>query len=302
MNYLQTEKLRMYMALRVLLESNPAILEKLPNATELMAGLNKAIADIQNNSVLQQKTGNDLKEQYSRLRKNVVLVMLDASRKMQAYADLKNDNALLKDTKFVESKLARLKDLDLVKMAKTLYGIVNVHLSQLAAFDIKADTQTAFLNDITTFETFVPQMEKTELDQKNVTFTLSENYKTADKIIGSLDKLVEILHTTEVRFYADYKALRKIETHVDVVQLVAKITDATTGAGIPNATATFTQTDGAAAPIVKQSAYKGGFQIKSIPNGIYTVTVEKIGYLTQTLTLTLPGDEPYYMEVRMVKG
>jgi hypothetical protein len=228
--------------------------------------------------------------------------MLDASRKMQAYADLKNDNALLKDTKFTETKIAHFKDLDLIKMAKMLYGIVNVHLSQLAAFDITADTQTAFLTDITAFETFVPQMEKTELDQKNVTFTLGENYKTADKIIGSLDKLVEILHTTEARFYADYKALRKIEIHVDVVQLVAKITDATTGAGIPNVTVTFTQTDGAAAPIVKQSADKGGFQIKSIPKGIYTVTVEKIGYLTQTLTLTLPGDKPYNMEVRMVKG
>jgi len=65
---------------------------------------------------------------------------------------------------------------------------------------------------------------------------------------------------------------------------------------------TFTLKDGTADPIVKQSTEKGDFQIKTIAPGIYTVTVVKLGYLTQTLTITLPGDEPYSLDVKMVKG
>ena len=290
------------MALRVLLGANLAILEKLPNATVLLTALDNAIADIQSNIALQQASGNEQKEQLEKLHDKVVQDAMDASRKTGAYADAVDNKALLKDSQLAESKISRLKDIELIQIAKGMYNLVNTNLEQLTPYGLTADTQTTFLSDIALFEAFIPQQGNAGLDKKNITKALNENYITADKVVSHFDKLLEIVRLTEPKFYADYKALRRIEMPTDVVQLVAKITDAVTGAGIPNVTVSLQLNGSSADPIVKQTAEKGGFQIKSLENGIYTVTVEKIGYLTQTLTLTLPGDEQYSMEVKMVKG
>ena len=289
------------MALRVLLGTNLAILEKLPNATVLLTALDNAIADIQSNIALQQASGNEQKEQLEKLHDKVVQDAMDASRKTGAYADAVNNKALLKDSQLAESKISRLKDIELIQIAKGMYNLVNTNLEQLTPYGLTADTQTTFLSDIALFEAFIPQQGNAGLDKKNITKALNESYKTADKVVSHFDKLLEIVRLTEPKFYADYKALRRIEMPTDVVQLVAKITDAVTGTGIPNVTVSLQLNGSSADPIVKQTAEKGGFQIKSLENGIYTVTVEKIGYLTQTLTLTLPGDEQYSMEVKMVK-
>lgn len=290
------------MALRVLLGANLAILEKLPNATVLLTALDNAIADIQSNIALQQASGNEQKEQLEKLHDKVVQDAMDASRKTGAYADAIDNKALLKDSQLAESKISRLKDIELIQIAKGMYNLVNTNLEQLTPYGLTADTQTTFLSDIALFEAFIPQQGNAGLDKKNITKALNESYKTADKVVSHFDKLLEIVRLTEPKFYADYKALRRIEMPTDVVQLVAKITDAATGAGIPNVTVSLQLNGSSADPIVKQTAEKGGFQIKSLENGIYSVTVEKIGYLTQTLTLTLPGDEQYSMEVKMVKG
>jgi len=302
MTTLQVLKLRMYIALRILLRANPAILAKLPNADELLTALDNAIADIQANDLLKKKTANEIKEIINALRSNLTRDILGTSRKMQAYADYKKDKALLKDTKYTDSSLSGLSDVELVQVAKSLHATVNLYLTELQLYELNAATQKTLLDDATLYETSSPQLDAKNREQKNITAVIVENYKTADGIVASLDKLVEIVRDTEPAFYKDYKTTRKVDVPTGVVQLIAKIMDVETGAGIPNATATFTQTDATAEPIVKQTADKGGFQIKSVPNGIYSVTVVKLGYLTQTLNLTLPGDEPYNLEVKLVKN
>jgi len=294
MTTLQIQKLRMYIALRILLRANPAILAKLPNANELLTALDNAIAEIQANDLLKKQTANEIKEIINASRANLTRDILSTSRKIQAYADYKKDKALLKDTKYTDSSL--------VQIAKSLYGKVNLYLKELEPYELTAETQKALMNDITLYETSSPQLDAKNREQKNITAAIVENYKTADGIVASLDKQVEIVHDTEPAFYKEYRTTRKVEVPKDVVQVVAKITDAQTGAGIPNATVTLTQTDATADPIVKQSAEKGGFQIKTIPPGIYTVTVVKLGYLTQTLSIIITGDEPYDLVVKMVKG
>ena len=68
MTTLQIQKLRMYIALRILLRANPAILAKLPNADELLTALDNAIAEIQANDLLKKKTANEIKEIINALR------------------------------------------------------------------------------------------------------------------------------------------------------------------------------------------------------------------------------------------
>jgi hypothetical protein len=301
MTTLQLRKLKMYLALRVLLNANPDILAKLPNAEEYLTALDAAILNIQNYSAMQQEGNEEILNQKKKLKAQLIAGLIETGRKLQAYATYKKDDALLNSLKLSESYLIRLDDIELIEYAKIIHKKANEHFD-LIPYGVTPETQTALLVDITQFETLSPQIPKAKQDQKNLTSTLNENYKIVDETLISLDKLVEIVHSTAPKFYADYKAMRKVEVPTDVMQLVAKVTDAGTGAGIPNATVTLTLNSSSNDPIVRQTAEKGGFQIKSLPNGIYTVTVVKIGYQTQTLTITLPGDEPYDLVVKMVKG
>ena len=302
MTNLQIQKLRMYIALSILLKENPAILAKLPNGTKLLTALDNAIADIQANNLRQQESDAILREQLDELHKNLVNNIIATSRKMQAFADSKKSNALLKDIKFTKTDLANISDIELVQIAKKLHETVNLYLAELEKYELDAETQKTLLADITVYETTTPKLDKWLRDQKEITNILRVNFKTADEIVASIDKQVEIVHDSEPEFYKKYKTTRKIDVPVDVVQLVAKITDAERGTGVPNATVAFTLNDSTAEPIVKQTAEKGGFQIKTIASGIYTVTVVKLGYITQTFTITLPGDEPYSLNVKLVKG
>ena len=302
MTNLQIQKLRMYIALSILLKENPAILAKLPNGTKLLTALDNAIADIQANNLRQQESDAILREQLDELHKNLVNNIINTSRKMQAFADSKKSNALLKDIKFTKTDLANISDIELVQIAKKLHETVNLYLAELEKYELDAETQKTLLADITVYETTTPKLDKWLRDQKEITNILRVNFKTADEIVASIDKQVEIVHDSEPEFYKKYKTTRKIDVPIDVVQLVAKITDAERGAGVPNATVTFTLNDSTAEPIVKQTAEKGGFQIKTIASGIYTVKIQKIGYQTQTITITLPGDEPYSLNVKLVKG
>jgi len=302
MTNFQIQKLRMYIALSILLKENPAILAKLPNGTKLLTALDNAIADIQANNLRQQESDAILREQLDELHKNLVNNIIATSRKMQAFADSKKSNALLKDIKFTKTDLANISDIELVQIAKKLHETVNLYLAELETYELDAETQKTLLADITIYETTAPKLDKWLRDQKEITNILRVNFKTADEIVASIDKQVEIVHDSEPEFYKKYKTTRKVDVPVDVVQLVAKITDAERGAGVPNATVAFTLNDSTAEPIVKQTAEKGGFQIKTIASGIYTVKIQKIGYQTQTLTITLPGDEPYSLDVKLVKG
>jgi len=302
MNLLQIRKLKMYLAIRVLLRANPDILAKLPNAQEYLTALDAAILDIQTYSAKQQQGIDEILDLEKKQKALLIADLMETQRRIQAYAAHQKIDTLLNMLKLSENYLNRLEDVKLIEFGKSIHSKANELLTDLSLYGITPITQTALLNDITQYETLIPQISNAKQDKKDVTGTLSESYKNADNAVSNLDKQVELVHISDPKFYADYKALRKVYVPTGVMQLVAKIMDAETGAGIPNATVTLTQTDATAEPIVKQTADKGGFQIKSVPNGIYSVTVVKLGYLTQTLNLTLPGDEPYYLEVRMVKN
>lgn len=302
MTSLQLKKLKMYMAIRVLLRANPDIMAKMPNAEEYLTALDVVILFIQNDNALREDGCEEIMNQREKLRTQLVSNLIEVGRQLQAYASYKKDVTLLNSIKLSKTYLNKLEDIDLVAYGKSIHKKGNENLTDLKPYGVTADTQVVLLGNITELDTLSAQIPNARQDLKSLTNTINNSYKKGDEILVGLDKQVELVHTTEPKFYADYKALRKIDIPTGVMQLVARVTDAETGAGVPNATVTFTMLDSTTPPIVKATADKGRFQIKSIPNGIYTVTIVKLGYLTQTCSITLPGDEPYSLDVKLVKG
>ena len=115
-----------------------------------------------------------------------------------------------------------------------------------------------------------------------------------------MDAAVEIVRLTQVNFYNGYKSARKvIETGAGTLSVKGMVTDAKTGAPLKGVTVSFALDGGMAKAkaannipdVVKKTADKGGFNIKSLPAGTYQVTLKKVGYADQVVTISVNDGE-----------
>jgi len=298
----QTQKLRMYVALLAFLKSNPEVLAKLPNVSGYIAQLESLVAAIQADDLLQKQDPKETTRQKNQAQQNLIAVTVDISGKCQAYAAYVKNDQLLKAVKFTESELRHLVDIELLQTAKGLYQKVNDNLKELAPYGLTAETQVAYNNRIGLFENALPSLHQERMDRKDITERLIKEFSAADGVIDNIDLLAKIVNKTEPKFYADYLRTRKVDYAYGTVEFVGYVVDAETGEGIPNAVVIVTPKEGGDEPIEKNTAAKGGFQIKTIGAGFYNVTVTKLSYATKTLDIVITGDKPYNLNMKLERS
>lgn len=298
----QDSKLKMYLTMRIFLLSNPEILAKLPNSNEFMAALDAAIAQIQSTSEQNHYSTKGVTDNKKQLRDNLTTLTVDNSAKMQAYARYLHDTVLLAETKFTSSDLRKIPALELVDISKGLYNRIQSNIEKVTDYNLTADTQTNFKTAIDTFTESIPQPRQSQLKSKGNTLLETQAFSTADEALSNIDTLVEIVKLTEPTFYAGYKNARKIvEQGTGSLQVQGVIIEAENQKPIPIATVTFRLNGQSNVVLEKETAAKGGFMIKSLPEGIYDVTVTKIGFKPKTVTTAVRWDELSNLDVELDK-
>ena len=291
MNIKRQSKLKMYLTLRIFLLENPAITAKLPNYPEFIAALDAAIFQIQNNSYQHYNT-KGVTDNKNQLKDELITTTVDASAKIQAFAKYTHDTVLLAETKFTISALKIKSALDMLDDANGLYNRIDDHIADLTTYGLTVETQKDYRAIIDAFAESIPQPRQSQLKSKENTLLENQGFDAADKAVDNIDTVVEIVKLSEPLFYSGYKNARKIvEQGSGTLQVQGYITEAATGKPIPVATVTFRligQTDIA---IEKETAAKGGFMIKTLAEGIYDVTVAKVGFKPKTITITVRWDE-----------
>ena len=302
MNSKQMSKLKMYLTVRIFLLSNPAITAKLPNFDEFMAALDAAILQIQNSNEQHHFNTKGVTDNKQQLRDGLVTLTANNSAKIQAYAKYTHDTVLLAETKFMTSALKIVPALELVDIANGLHSRINAHLADLTTYSLTETTQTEFRTSIDAFSESIPQPRQSQLKSKESTLLENQGIAAADEALADIDAVVEIVKLTEPLFYAGYKNARKIvDQGTGSLQVQGFITEAATGKPIPNATLTFRLSGQTDVAIEKETAAKGGFMIKSLPEGIYDITVCKVGFQTQIVSLTVRWDELCNVDVALEK-
>jgi hypothetical protein len=123
-----------------------------------------------------------------------------------------------------------------------------------------------------------------------------------------MDLLMEIVRSTQPLFYAAYWNNRKvIDSGKNYLTLLATITDAAKKAGIKGVKVIFASQNGNLKmasskndkPIIKVTAEKGKFRIKSLPAGTYTATLNKPGYQEKVVPETVTDSETTELEVEL---
>ena len=297
----QEDRLSMYLTFKDYQALHVNITETLPNYSENSTLFLNTIPQIQSIWEQQKLSKKGVTDSKNQLKETLIVTTADYARKLGAYAKFTNDAKLAQEVKFSESKLRQVADTAVKGYGQIVYDLAQPIVASLAAYGITDETQAALAGAITAYNDSIgkPGAERSEGTQ--LTKQLTTLFKTADGALENMDAAVEIVRLTQVDFYNGYKSARKvIETGSGSLSVKGIVTDAQTGLPLKGVTVSFALDGGmmkaAAATttepeLVKKTAEKGGFNVKGLASGTYQVTLKKVGYADQVVTISVNDGE-----------
>jgi hypothetical protein len=305
----------MYLAVNDYLTSNAAVVNPLPNYSGYAAAFLGAIVQVQTHSEQQMFDKSGLKVHKDQLKETLCMLVSDSSRKLQAYARYANNQLLLSETRITESKLDKAADNVRRNYAQGIYDRAQSNLTALSAYGITAATQAALQNTINGYVSAIPKPRVGRTETKQSTQQLAGAFAAAESALKNIDVTMEIVKLTQPNFYNGYKSVRRlITTGRSKLAVKGLVTDLLSGEPLKKAILTFAAdgngwmaksvTPGATLGplLVKKTAKKGGFIVKSLPAGSYTVSCSKSGYAGQTAMLTVADGELSDLRMQLAKS
>ncbi len=311
----QVIRLSMFMAVRDFLTANATITATLPNYAGDFTAVQNGITSIQTIREQQEFDKTGIAANKNQLKTTLISQAMDVSRKVVAYALYVNNTVLLNEVKYSETDLKKSADTILKDKSQVIYDRANTNLAALATYGITAAILTSLQTAITNYNAAIPKPRLGINDKKQATAQLAVLLDTVDSNLLKIDSLAEIVRLTQVNFYNGYKNARRIvETGIGSLALRGSAIETQNGEPVTNATFTFNHNgetlktamagssqDGNGT-IVKKTAAKGNFNIKSMPEGTYSVTVTKPGYKDKVVTVSVTNGELCDLVVEMERA
>lgn len=308
----QESRLSMYLSFRDYQAGFTAITTPLPNYTTNSTTFVNTIPQIQAVAEQQKISKKGVTDNKNNLKESLIVTTADYARKLGVYAKFTNNATLAQEVKFTEGKLRQVADTAVKDYAQIVYDRAQPIVTALATYGITAATQTALLAAITAYNVSIGKPSASRTESSQTTKQLKTLFKTAETALANMDAAVEIVRISQPAFYTGYKNARKVvETGIGSLAVKGLVTDAKTGEPVKGATLTFvldsnngttktakTTTES----VVKKTAEKGGFNIKSLPFGMYTVTIKKVGYADQMATVAVADGELTDLNIQLSKN
>lgn len=228
----------------------------------------------------------------------LVDVLLQVCEGVRAYALVTGHRSMTLQVNFNGSELLKAMEERLVADCLMVYelgvGLNNeaeaYGVSQAVLADLKKKTEL--------FSDVLHAPKDAQLERKRLTAQLDDLFEQQAVLLETLDALMELLKRSDAELYALYQDTRRVVYHGGSLMVRGAVTDAATKAALSGACVEFIQNSEVV--LTKLSADGGGFSIKTIDEGVYTVRVSKLGYATQMVSLTVDDGKLAVIEVGMV--
>lgn len=298
----------MLFAVRDFLILNLANIKDLPEFETKQSLLQNTILEIQRISELQKFDKTGLAREKQQLQDVLIMLTKGNSNKLTAFAKLKKDLVLLNEVKFSTSDLKRSPDSALKDLAQIIYDRAEASLDMLGGFGITRETQTVLLNAINSYNASLAKPRLGTMEKSQATKKLDILFKEGDKILGDIDAVINMLIIDNPNLLNGYKSARKVVvTGTNSFSLKGSAIESVTGIPLKGVTFTFASDNPMLAgkeikpEVVKKTAEKGKFVIKSLPDGTYTVKVTKTGYKEKIVRVSVPAGELASLNVELEK-
>jgi hypothetical protein len=247
----------------------------------------------------------------NQIRATLITQVLDVIRKTIAYATVVNNSVLLTQVKYTESAVNKSSDSNLSSISQVVHDAANANAAALVAYGVTAANITTLQTTITSFIAAIPKGRVGTTDGGEATLLLATLIKTLIDTWAKIDTLVEVVKVSQPNFYNEYRNVRKvISTGNGSFALKGSATELNSGDPVAKATFTFAPSNGllknavanSKDNIIKKTAAKGKFNIKSMPEGTYTVTITKPGYKDLVVTVSVVNGELAKLDVILEKA
>lgn len=232
-------------------------------------------------------------------------ITIETNSKLTPYAAFTGDIQLQKDCARCASKIKELSALALGHYAQLIYNKAQIHLKNLADYNINESTQQELLTTINAYLNSLSEAKLKQNQQVQITQQIKAQFIIIKEALATMDKSVEIVRHTHPEFYAHYKKARHIVNHgKGSLAISGVVTDAHTGEPLKGVQITFSEINNSSRKIgsnvlVKKSAEKGQFRIKNLPPGEYAITAEKNGYIQHVATLVVAEGQKQKLNIQL---
>jgi hypothetical protein len=302
----QENRLNMYLSFKEFQDSYRAITDALPNYAANSSMFENTIPQIQALAE-QQKTSTKgftvLKNTY---REALIVTTADYSRKLGAYAQFTDNAVLAQQIKFSERKLRLSTDTAVRDYAQIVYDRAQETLADLEVYGISASSQTELQNAIALYNDSIGKPAANRTEKGKITRQMENLFAIAEIALANMDVAVEIIRLPQRDFYLSYKKARRIIKTAGSLALKGLVVDASSNKPIKGVSLSFSLVNngGSAngAAIVKKTYVKGGFNIKSLGAGVYTVAVKKVGYGDELATVAVAVGEMAVLKIGLLRN
>ena len=281
-----------------LLNENQAVVQDVPGLPMLQTEVTNELVDISSINSKQQSDSTVITSHKASLRVDTGSKIIDVNNKMLAFAIIQDDSVLSQKCGYTIASLQRLNDNDFVTACEQILKLAHENMPALKASKVTDETLALVRLSIDAFVKEIDKPQETRKEQKQYTAQMVTAFT---KLLTSFDKMdivVEAAKNEYSDFYNLYQDTRNVNVRHGSLMAQGYITDAKTGKAVIGATVSFVL-DGTEV-LIKTSGDGGGFKIKSMDEGSYSVTVTKTGYQPQTITLHITYTELTNIEVKLV--
>ena len=283
----------------------------LPEFNQNLGDLKDTVAEIKVVGERQKTDLTGIAVDKKQFRTRLINLATESARKLTSYAKLKNQFTLLGTINFTISDFNHFSDLELRDNSQIVYDAAQGLLTDLSSYFISEETQSDLQGAIVNFTNSMntPRLGTTAKSQ--LTKQLVVLFNRAEISEGNMNASVELIRTSNPDFYNGYQTAGKVIKR-GTVNLAVRglVIEAQTNNPIKGATVTFIPVNGSAklskasgngAGLVKKTAAKGGFNIKSLDGGTYQVLFNKSGYLEITQEVNVTNGEMIVVTATMEK-
>lgn len=306
----QENSYEMQITVRDFLSTNKSTTDLLPNFVVLFPQYCGNLLQI--GSIKEKKSASmaGISEKKDKIRADLVQKTFTIANKTMVFAKMVENPVLANEVKCTESILSHMKDGKIIDLANLIYSRANANLEQLKEYGVTADGLKELKSAISLMETTIPSIRIERNEGVALTRQLKALFAANGAILDKIDLLVQLVRLSHPEFYAGYKSNRKLPNKKSTtLSFAAKVVSAANGEPLKGVRVVLTPVakPGVAAtaksvkPIEKKTADKGMLRIKNLPEGVYTIIIEKTGYATVTLTVSITDGEMTTLKVKMDK-
>lgn len=282
-----------------LIEKQTSVLNEIPVCSTLLSSFNENLNEMQRLGIEQRTIIKGLKLKKASMKLDLARETMNMSRQAKAYAVITKDVVLQKKVHLAETHLLKLSDVNFLSSCSNVYQTALANREVLIEYGVTEASLSSLKTSIEAYKTVTGAPKEAIIQRKLLTHQLATRIVEQRAILYKLDLLFSSMRFSRPAIYAVYKDTRVVFYRSRSLSARCQVTNAASGKAVAGATLEFYRNE--VLILKKKSAKAGGARIKSLTDGTYTVTVSRLGYTSQTLTVQVSDTKLAIIKVALEK-